>query len=99
MPVSINASDSDCVINFSVLYTSSIRLPSPILRFWLLDYSHAWSELILQKDLFFFGSGDAAYEQLPTDVALIPTEEEVLEQKNTSRSRRVANAAASFSQV
>ncbi|PLW13526.1 hypothetical protein PCANC_18195 [Puccinia coronata f. sp. avenae] len=64
-----------------------------------LDYSHAWSELILQKDLFFFGSGDATYKQLPTNVALIPTEEEVLEQKNTSRSRRVANAAASFSQV
>ncbi|PLW27665.1 hypothetical protein PCANC_24142 [Puccinia coronata f. sp. avenae] len=53
-----------------------------------MDYYLAWSELILEKDQVLFGTGRMTYNQLPFDLELMPTEEEIAAHIIVSKERR-----------
>jgi hypothetical protein len=53
-----------------------------------MDLFARWSELILEKDQVLFGTGRMTYDQLPFDLELMPTEEEIAEHIIVSKERR-----------
>jgi hypothetical protein len=53
-----------------------------------MDLFARWSELILEKDQVLFGTGRMTYNQLPFDLELMPTEEEIAEHIIVSKERR-----------
>jgi len=56
------------------------------------DYYLSWAELILQNDRYFFGSGDRAFDQVPTDRPILPLVAEVQDLiRSNAQDRRSRN--------